>query len=168
MTTYTKERRVLGKGLAATVTRAQERSETPLLLCHNYDASQVPGLLAHLQRFAPMGVSLKMDALAMVNSAALAASEAHVERLQSQLREAQAQVKALQEQINAQASAIPAEGTRWMTLPEATKIIGKSYSTLHRAHVDGRLVTRIIGGTKKDQIMCDPNTYREKIANKAG
>lgn len=54
----------------------------------------------------------------------------------------------------------PVAEERWITMDEAALELECHYSTVWRAHRDGRLKTKVIGGgTKKDHYLCDPGTY---------
>lgn len=162
-TTFTQQRAV-GKGLAAAVQRARERSETPLVLHHGLDGQQVAQLLRQIQSAMPMGVSLV--AAPQTTAADLAQSQAQIDRLVAEKRALQQKCAAMQEALNTMdmmRGARPAEtGEEWMTLSRAAKLLGKSYATLWRAKDDGRLTVKVIGGKARDHVLCLPSTFRGK------
>lgn len=53
----------------------------------------------------------------------------------------------------------PSDTREWITLTALAKRLHVHYTTLWRAKEAGRLTVKITGGTKKDQMLCDPTTY---------
>lgn len=152
--------KVMGKGLDATLVRSKERQETALTLYHNFEAHRLPTLLKQLHNLMPMGVSLVL-APTSGTAADLAKAEQHISTLVDEKRELQKQVAAMQAELDALRGTAPA-GTEWITLTRAAKKLNVSYATLWRAHHDQRLVTKVIGGKAKDQLLCDPSSFRRK------
>lgn len=168
MATFTQK--TSGKGMAAALVRSKERHETPLTLYHNFDEERIPLLLRQLQNMMPMGVSL-VAAPPSPTTEALVKSEAHIERLIAERKEMQQKLNAMQAQLDAArgtAREMVINGVKWISLTAATKVIHRSYATLWRAQHDGRLDVMIIGGKERNQMLCNPSSYRAKVGAVGG
>lgn len=138
--------RAFAKGTTAALARTKDLESTALILYHNLDDARLAGVLRQIQShlvgarlvIAPQGISKNEDRVKAMTD----------------------QITALQSQLDAQRGTVVSP--EWITLTAAATRLHKSYSTLWRAHRDGRLTTKGIGGKERELLMCDPTTYRAK------
>jgi len=155
------QNKVMAAGMQAAMGRQRERQSVSMTLQHNLDTGRFSEKLVGIQNaLSAMGMSLVVTP-PVVDAAALAKNEAHVERLVEDKKRLLAQIEALQAQIK-EITVMPTKSDPWVSLTKAAKALGVSYPTLWRAHKEGRLTTKVIGGKTRDHLVCDPSTFRRK------
>lgn len=152
--------RHFAQGTIAALNRAKDRVTTTLHIDHapTVDGQSLLRAVKHT-----LGITGAVD----MHRTSITLADADIQEALRQTQQMLEQTRAKLAQAEQQLSELKnGAGTRWVSLKVCAELKGVDYSTVWRAHRAGRLVTRVIGGKQKDQLLCDPTTFRPATRSK--